>query len=193
MLCTEFAHGVLVSPLVLCVSFSLHFSPFRSVPPAPRSPLGSLSLSLARSSGYIGNFRQVLFEQLQGSVVDLPSMQSVMMYNEFQTNPTQRGGAGWAIAARYDLRTPSTGGPPSAYGALDSKITSDSWMKAGQLRVSTTSGPTHMTQEPFCWTGPWAAQQPKGSPLCFDFPWIQYAVGEEMVIQEEEEGKVQMQ
>lgn len=86
------------------------------------------------------------------------------------------------------------GGAAEAYGALDSKITSDSWMKAGALRVSTTSGPTHMTQAPFCWTGQWAAQQPKGMPTCFDFPWLQYAVGEEMLIQvEDEERMVQEQ
>lgn len=50
-------------------------------------PLPSLSLS---ASGYIGNFRQVLFEQLQGSVVDLASMQSVMMYNEWQVRHDAR-------------------------------------------------------------------------------------------------------
>lgn len=125
-----------------------------------QSPYGSWSC------GYEGNFRQVLFAQLQDSVVDLASMQNVLMYNEFQTNPTQRGGAGWAIAARDDLRT--IGGATEAYGGIDCKITSDSWMKQKQLRVSTTCGPTHQTQAPFCWTGQWAAQQPKGTPTCYD-------------------------
>jgi hypothetical protein len=49
------------------------------------------------------------------------------------------------------------------------------------MRVSVISGPTHQTQQPFCWTGQWASQYPKGQPECFDFEWIQYAAGAEVM------------
>ena len=47
-------------------------------------------------------------------------------------------------------------------------------MKEGNLRVTAVAGPTTQTQAPFCWSGQWADQWPKGQPRCFDFPWINF-------------------
>jgi hypothetical protein len=133
----------------------------------------------AYDCGYAQNFRNLLFESLQGGVVDLPSFQAVLMYNEWQSNPLQKG-ANYSIAARYDLLPAEQ--DPIAYGGIDGKVTLDSWMKDASLplRVSAVSGPTKDAQPPFCWTGQWAAQQPLGQPTCYDFPWVQYsAAGEQ--------------
>ena len=142
---------------------------------ACQSPLGDHVCS------YYENFRYKLFAALQGGVDGLAAMKRVLMYNEWQTDPLQKD-AGFAIAAREDLRPAkgdASGGSasgsasgPRAFGGIDGKITADSWMKEGNLRVTAVAGPTTQMQAPFCWSGQWADQWPKGQPRCFDFPWV---------------------
>jgi len=122
--------------------------------------------------GYEENFRYKLFAELQPKVVDLPSMQNTLLYNDWQHDPLQRNSSRFAIAAREDLDVSN----PSAFGGIDTKITSDSWMKDGKLKVSAYSGPTNIDQPPFCWRGQWADKKPLGQPTCFNFPFVDFAM-----------------
>jgi hypothetical protein len=126
----------------------------------------------AYNCGYLTNFRYLLFQEVQASVVDLVSMQRAAMYNNWQNDPLQRNNSKYAIAAREDLMNVPN---PNSYGGIDCKITSDSWMKQGELRVSTISGPTTETQPPFCWSAAGGSNPPPlGQPTCFGFAWLQY-------------------
>src|SRR5690349_12281567 len=68
--------------------------------------------------GYIGNFRQLLFVEQQQTVVDLPTMQAALLYNDWQQDPLQHNSSSFAIAARDDLRSVN----PGPYGGIDLKV-----------------------------------------------------------------------
>ena len=121
---------------------------------------------------YYENFRYLLFQEQQPSVVDLDTMQNILQYNDWQHDALQHNSSSFAIAARYDL----TGAHPSNYGGIDAKVTSDSWMKGGQLRVSASSGPTQSNgrQQPFCWP---ESIKPPGQPTCWKFGFTEYYDG----------------
>lgn len=105
-------------------------------------------------------------------------MQRLMQENNWQSDPLSRGSADLAVASRMDLSS----GPlstPDASGAIDSKLSSASWMQApaGDMRVLAKSGPTCDTQAPFQWsTSAFASQPHVGMPDTFDFPWVSYTV-----------------
>ncbi|KJE93997.1 mannose-6-phosphate protein p76 [Capsaspora owczarzaki ATCC 30864] len=118
---------------------------------------------------YTENPRATIFRRDHNNVVDLESMQTIMRYNEYQTDPLSLGDPANAIASRYDLR-PSGG---SAFGAIDGKITSVE-LALEYLGCIAINGPTAQTQPPFSWsTSPFAANTTHlGHPDTFDFPWV---------------------
>jgi len=107
--------------------------------------------------------RAKIFRRDQSSVGDLTSMQHMMRYNQFQTDPYAEGDAWGAIAARGDLNE-----SPSAAGGYDTKVTSDKMFKAG-MQVSVVNGPTSQDQKPFTWSTSGLTDRHVGQPDVFDF------------------------
>jgi hypothetical protein len=83
----------------------------------------------------------------------------LVRYNEWQTDPLSLSDACRGISARCDLNPPwaaNTLNPYSAFGAIDSKITSDAL--SGARATIAVSGPTWDSQPPFAWTKQWQWQ-----------------------------------
>lgn len=116
--------------------------------------------------------RAQIFRREQGSVKDLETMQRVMRYNEWQTDPYSGGSAWGAICARGDLEP---GENPYPGGGYDTKITTWSQLTATNtddlLGASIVNGPTAQDQEPFRWStsGLGDSNNHFGMPDLFDF------------------------
>jgi len=106
----------------------------------------------------------------------MASMQRMMRYNEYQTDPLSLQDASRTIVARGDLNVPWTTDPimtgPS--GGVDAKITDQKLIR--DMAALAVSGPTWDSQPPFAWTRQWFPDgtipnwgHPKCSPLVSSF------------------------
>jgi len=142
--------------------------------------------------------RPEIFKRNQSAVADLPAMQRLMRYNNFESDPLSRipnctgtpGGrcsppnsAMLAIASRGDRNPPnavSHYGPLAPYvgridnfGAIDAKIATRANMAS--LAGVALSGPTNDQQPTFAWsTSTFPQDKPAGSVDTYDFPWVQF-------------------
>lgn len=135
--------------------------------------------------------RANIFRREVASVVDLASMQRVIRYNEFKTDPLSRLGCGSsppysatnAIADRSDLNVkkgdyviPDLGHGDSA--GIDAKITMLSWLKAadlahGELPLVAQSGPTVSASCPvFSWSNASIKANHAALPDTYNFGWV---------------------
>ena len=126
--------------------------------------------------------RARIFEREQGGVADLPALQRLLRYNEFQVDPlggqscTARASASNAIAERGDL-TPASSRciadiSRQDEAAIDAKVTSHALVTSGRLAALAVSGPTAESQPPFRWsTSPYSATPHAGQPDLWDFAW----------------------
>lgn len=160
-------------------------------------------------SGYVEQEKQVgtfwsytqyarprIFKRNHTDVVDLPSMQRLMRFNNFQHDPMSlipncSGTPGGkcdppysgmlSVSARGDLNpsdATSHYGPLARFvgqiknfGGIDSKIGSYKMNK--QMEAVFIAGPTNDQQPCFAWsTSPWPELRPAGSVDKYDFPWI---------------------
>jgi len=115
--------------------------------------------------------RANIFRRDQNNVVDMPSFQQMMRYNQFQTDPLANRNACNGISSRCDLNTPfvtkSGGGPYAPFGGIDCKTT-DNIMQATQSALA-VAGPTWQSQPPFAWTQEWPTSPHYGHATVFAF------------------------
>lgn len=132
-------------------------------------------------------FRQVIFDRELPRTQDLTSMQRIMRFNSWKTDPESRYNSGNSISARGDLQEFKA----SLFGGIDSKITSRRAFvskTAGPLGVQAgvyaLSGPTNEDQHScptFSWantTLPVADACKIGQPESFAFPWMFYSANQ---------------
>ena len=87
-----------------------------------------------------------LFSQIF-DIEDLPSMQSMLRSNKWQTDPLSLGNACFAISARCDLNPPNL--RYKAWGGIDCKITDNNMAVA--MASTAVNGPTWDNQPVFAW------------------------------------------
>jgi hypothetical protein len=115
--------------------------------------------------------RANLFRELQGSVKDIETMQSVMTWNDFTNDKYSLGRPSNAIMARDDLLKADA----RAAGGIDSKVSSLKARAGGKLTTFARCGPTFGGEDvpPFCWSGAkgtMAEDTPHaGHPDCFEY------------------------
>lgn len=115
-------------------------------------------------SDWSADDRHCLFEQLQGSVVDLPSMEAIMRHNDYKHDKcSKRNACTGAIACRADLE----GAGGQRFGALDAKWSSYT-LGYKSLKAQANAGPTHDQQPVFCWKKLDLTPH-HGHPECFNF------------------------
>jgi len=117
--------------------------------------------------------RAQIFARDYNKVQTIDDMKRIMRYNQYQTDPLSLEDACRGISARCDLNTPwsnNTMNGYNAFGAIDSKITSNELIK--DLKVWAVSGPTWDDQPPFAWTHAWANELHPGMPKVYDFDWV---------------------
>jgi len=114
--------------------------------------------------------RAKIFRRDQHNVVDMPTMKTIMRYNEYQLDTLSLQDACRGISARCDLNVPwiqnSLNGF-AAFGAIDAKITNN--VLATQRTAQAVSGPSWDSQPVFAWTKMWADVPSFGQPRVFDF------------------------
>jgi hypothetical protein len=130
--------------------------------------------------------RAQIFRRNQSAVVDGPTYERLLRYNDFQHDPVSTQGcpAGGrsgsnAISERGDLTPAGNGCLPTLAqfdeGSVDGKYTTWSALRAGTLAVRAQSGPTFDTQPPFVWsTSPFADIPHVGQPDKWAFPWVDF-------------------
>jgi len=117
--------------------------------------------------------RAKIFRREAPSISSMESLQKLMTYNQFETDPLSNGSPMLTIAARGDLMSNYTC-HMACYleGALDAKITNISL--ASDLKMLGIASPTHVDQPVFRWTldriKDFTARS--GQPETFDFDWI---------------------
>ena len=135
--------------------------------------------------------RANIFRRGAAGVQDLASMQALIRYNEFKTDPLSHLGCGTkppysatnAIADRSDLNEkkgdyviPDLGHGDS--GAIDAKVTLLSWVKRaqlgkGELPLVAQSGPTISASCPaFAFSNATVKVGHEGLPDVYNFPWV---------------------
>lgn len=135
---------------------------------------GFESMKQQYGNGYSYNQcpRANIFRRDHSNVINLESMQTIMTYNQYQTDPLSLGDPCNAIMCRQDLplvNNNSTSGEV-AFGGIDSKITNSKL--AAKLITNTMNGPTHTNQSPFQWIKQFESVSHLGQPEIFKFPFI---------------------
>jgi len=95
-------------------------------------------------------------------------MTFILRFNGWQWDPFSLNSPGNSISSRFDLDPKS----PSAFGGLDSKLTSYDYIK--RLVAERISGPSYYQQKVFEWTDQWNTVAHEGMPYRFDFGWQQF-------------------
>ena len=148
---------------------------------------------------YTNYSRAEIFRAHEGGVTDLDSMQAMLRYNQYKTDPfslipncsgtpnntcTPPYAASLTIASRFDLNTNGTNktlGPlfmfvdKGAFGAIDTKIVA--WSEHKDMIGHLISGPTVQPDSdiaPFQWAGTeWETGYPRrGIPESFNFQFM---------------------
>ena len=156
------------------------------------SGFGILEEQIGSYFSYDDYARATIFRRNQSQIVDLPSMERMMRYNNWETDPlaiipncsvcAPQNSPWQTIAARGDL-VPGDAVLPvnevyqgylsnGAQGAIDAKIASYSMLK-NSLQGRVICGPTTDQQPPFSWTQ-YPSLKPPGSPEVFDFGWVNF-------------------
>jgi len=121
---------------------------------------------------YVTAPRALLFAEYQSNVTDISSMQWIMQWNDYQNNAISNGNPAYAISSRYDLKTANA----SAFGGIDSKITSNQMIK-NDVQALAISGPTHQGQPPFSWANPlFSSVYHTGQPQVWNFAWVKMEI-----------------
>lgn len=143
---------------------------------------------------YANTSRAEIFRRNYTNVTDLPSMQALMRYNNWQNDPLSTipdctvcdpaRSPMLAIASRGDLVPTNVKLPNnsyadyfsiSAFGAVDCKITSSAMIS--NLQGVIINGPTTYNNQPiFSWSTMFAGQQPVGAPNSYNFSWQYYNI-----------------
>jgi len=109
--------------------------------------------------------RANIFRREHSTVDSVDKMKFIMRFNEWQYDPFSLNDPGNSISSRFDLEKSS----PGAFGGLDSKMTSNEWIK--QLTAMGISGPTYYGQRVFDWSKGWESTPHLGMPDRYDFGW----------------------
>lgn len=138
--------------------------------------------------------RPEMFLRNNSDVVDLQSVQRIMRYNNWQSDPlsaipncsycSPSTNPMLAIASRGDLVGSDFILPTnpeyasffegSAFGAVDAKITSSA-MLSNAMQGSVICGPTTDQQKPFRWSSYLPGGAPPGSPDLYNFSWTEFS------------------
>jgi len=132
------------------------------------------------SQSYTQCPRALIFARDAPKVENLADQRHIMRYNEYTTDPYSQGDPANAVCSRYDLRA----GGPSAFGGVDSKVTSflslfpwgSPTVSNMTYTVNAISGPT--TQDPtvtppFSWANPpFTSVSHVGQPTVWNFTWV---------------------
>jgi hypothetical protein len=117
--------------------------------------------------------RAKIFRRDHHKVTDVPSMQKIMRYNDWENDPFSGGNPCNQIASRCDLVQGSPQNPDtqlSAFGSVDGKIVDFFAMEKGLTYAQ--SGPSWDQQPAFSWQSPlWKDQPHSGQPDTFKFDW----------------------
>jgi hypothetical protein len=116
--------------------------------------------------------RAKIFNQQYSTVSDITSMQYMINYNEWQSDPNSADDPCKAIACRRDLEPDVMSRYPS--GGLDGKVSSIlSAIKSSHPSplIYGRVGPTSDDQIPFCWSSLSEDYVHNGHPDCFEFNW----------------------
>eukprot|EP00762_Andalucia_godoyi_P002403 ANDGO_02752.mRNA.1 Phospholipase B-like protein G len=119
--------------------------------------------------------RALMFSRDAPKSKSIADVQKIIRYNDFQHDPLSAGNPLLTIASRADLIDSSSKTmKPSAFGAIDAKVTSFTMIDAQRSLVQ--CGPTTNQQAPFVWsTSSFESVQHVGVPDRFDFPWVTYS------------------
>jgi len=115
--------------------------------------------------------RAQIFRRDEATIVSDESMQRVMRYNQFETDPIAAGDPCNQLACRADLASDPS--KRKAFGAIDAKYTSWAHNQRGQSVV--VSGPTHDDQPAFDWQSAVESVSSTphvGHPTKYNFPWM---------------------
>jgi len=114
--------------------------------------------------------RANIIRRLAPTVVDIPSMQYLIRYNDWQNDPEQGGSPGWGVCSRNDLPVYNCTllCSPSCLGGLDGKVTS-----ILDPTIYAISGPTYQMQPVFVWSesSVCAGKSHRGHPDMWIFEW----------------------
>jgi hypothetical protein len=111
--------------------------------------------------------RSQIFKRNSSLVLDMPSMQSLLRYNNYLHDPLSDKNPTFAISARGDLGNTNSSSP---FGGIDTKVNSNRLSPTASTIAQ--SGPTHDQLPPFQWTQKWAAWPHLGQPTHWDFGWV---------------------
>jgi len=111
--------------------------------------------------------RAKIFRRDHHTVQNISSMQYIMQYNNYLSDPFSEGDPTNQISARADLYADTK--QRDTFGGVDSKITSASMVKS--LAAYVISGPSHESLPPFSWAA-FESTPHIGQPEVFDFDWM---------------------
>jgi hypothetical protein len=115
--------------------------------------------------------RARIFRSRGVSAVDMDTLQTLMVHNDYQRDPLSDGDPCNAISARCDLPgVNGSGHRPYAFGGIDAKLTDSSWMQQG--RVWAQSGPTDDGVPVFQFSPDWNSISHWGMPDRWAFSFI---------------------
>jgi len=168
--------GFVVSAYITSVLISQGYFPSYNVPYFPF--IYNISGYPAQEKAYGPMFsynscaRANIFRRDQHNVVDVPTLQKMMRYNQYQTDPLSLQDACRGISARCDLNAPWVSGTMNTYGAfggIDNKLTTSAM--SPQREALAVCGPTWDAQPPFAWTEQWQYVPHYGMPQVFAFEY----------------------
>lgn len=120
---------------------------------------------------YDDNPRANVIRREAPGVVDIETMQVLIRYNDWQSDPEQMGAPGWGVCSRNDLPVYNCSAllcNPNCHGGLDGKVTSRE-----SNTIYAISGPTAQNQPVFVWSESTvcAGILHEGHPDAWDFDW----------------------
>jgi len=117
--------------------------------------------------------RAKIFRRDHHKVVDVPSMQRMIRYNDWKNDPFSQGNPCNQISSRCDLVQGDPSNPDtqlSAFGSVDGKMVDYFAMQKGITYAQ--AGPTFDQQPAFTWKNPlWQSEPHAGQPDDFQFSW----------------------
>lgn len=117
--------------------------------------------------------RAKIFRRDHHKVVDVPSMQRMIRYNDWQNDPFSQGNPCNQISSRCDLVKGDPSNPDiqlNAFGSVDGKMVDYFAMEKGITYAQ--AGPTWDQQPSFTWNNPlWQSEAHGGQPESFRFKW----------------------
>jgi len=127
--------------------------------------------------GYHSCPRAKVFARDHEKVTDLRSMQAMMRFNHWQTDPLALGNAANQIASRGDFANGLNGDTFGCAGATDAKIVSLAIRDhAGPLGFVNIASPTYDSQPAFVWSEMkgQCGMEHLGQPDKWEFPWFTF-------------------